>query len=180
MEKDNRDKGFSEYNPHKEESRERSIEREESRHNTLHTLHTLHSNKERRSNISIRMRKSIHETAMKYCALTNMTAGELYEESVILFMDINPPPVMRLNVIKQNHEPNSLKDKMLNAICVEDMQGVIPNLRRRHRENLDIPKSQLKYLMKLFEKCRKVEKPTKELNNLIEEALDYLPWLNES
>ena len=155
----------------KDLSEKENIGMNEYRCNVLHTLHTLH---EKRNVRSIRMRDSIHESVSRYCAFADITIGQFYEESAILFMDLNPVNGTVLNVEHPRKNGVSLKDRMLDMICVGELNDMIPSLRKTRERGYDIHKNLLEGMRKIFDKCYKINEPSDELSRLIEEALSYL------
>lgn len=152
-------------------SREEYIEREEKPCNALHTLHTLH---EKNDQIQVRMRKSLHRGFMKYCALTNMTAGQFYERAGVLYIDLNPPPAGNLLIISEPEQRTNLRDRMMNQMCVQELQGLVDSLDSYHAQSLPYPKKVMEGLCRVFDKSYKIVNPSDELNALVEEALKYV------
>lgn len=150
-----------------------SIERREEECSVAHTPHTLHNNKEQRHPINIRIRRSIHNIFMEYCG-TDMTAGQFYEEAGILFMDLNPKDRSIFIVEKPQRNNLSVKGRMLTMICTQELEDVIPVLKRLTDNGRKIHKNLLERLSKTFDKCYKINTPNAELKVLIEEALKYV------
>ena len=145
----------------------------EYRCSTPHTPHTLHSKGEKRTPINIRLRRSIHNAVMTYCG-NEVTAGQFYEEAAILFMDLNPKQEAFVVIERPYKNGVSLKDRMLDMICVGELTEIIPRLKHASEKGYNIHKNVLESMRKIFDKCYRVSEPSKELSSLIEEALSYI------
>lgn len=89
-------------------------------------------------------------------------------------MDLNPVDGTILVVEKNSLRDSSIKDRMLNMICIQELQEFVPVLKRSKEEGFKLHRVFLDRLRKTFDKCYKVGEPTEELNRLIEEALEYI------
>ena len=145
----------------------------EYRCSTPHTPHTLHSKEEKRHPINIRLRRSIHSAVMTYCG-NEVTAGQFYEEAAILFMDLNPKQEAFVVIERPHKNGVSLKDRMLDMICVGELSEIIPRLKFAKEKGYNIHKNVLESMRKIFDKCYRVSEPSVELSRLIEEALSYI------
>lgn len=157
--------------------KEENIEGVEDKCSAPHTPHTLHHyNKEdRREPINIRIRRAIHDQFMKYCALTDMTAGQFYEQAGILFMDLNPPPEPNLLIISKPKQKNtSIRDKVKSSILVKKLKPIVAAFRNLKQRGVEPPIALIENLDVMFKKYDKISHPTDELNTLIEEAIEYV------
>jgi len=160
-------------------SKEECIESIEERGYTCsapHTPHTLHhySDKEKRLPINIRLRRTIHDEFMRYCALSHITAGQFYENAGIFYMDLNPIPEGTVLVVSKPEKRNNLKDRTMILRCIQDLQKLIESLERYTSQRLPIPTNLMEKLCQIFDKYDKINNPSDELNGLIEEALRYV------
>lgn len=171
MKKDPQDK--SNY-PLRESLDREDIDIDKKRCHALHTLHTLHRKEEKRTQICVRMRKSIHDAVGKYCAIENMTIGQFYEEAGILFMDINPPTNAKLIVNKVEVSQTDLKERVLQQICMNEAETLADNLRKISNQGNGIHPNKLQSIYKFFKEYTKLSNPPDELNALVEEILSYV------
>ena len=89
-------------------------------------------------------------------------------------MDLNPVNGMFLVVEKRNARDPSIKDRVLNMVCIQELQELIPVLKRSQSDEFTLQSGFLEKLRKTFDKYYRVNSPTDTLNALIEEALKYI------
>jgi len=149
-------------------SGEEGIEKREDRCNALHTLHTLH---EKKDQVQIRMRKSLHKAFMKYCAITDMAAGQFYEQAGILFMDLNPPPEPNLLVVsKSKQHDQGFEDSLQEMIVVDELEELLGKLRL---VNGKIHRTRKKDFLGIVKEYKKVKTPSDNLQTLMREVKSY-------
>ena len=152
-----------------------SIEIEKNQCTVMGTVRTVHgSHKNKRSPTEIRMRKMIHKTFMKYCALAGMTGGEFYEKAGILYMDVNPVGNINIMVEFPVEKRRSSKDKISSLVCMRELSKLIPILCDNHNSEKEHHENLLEKLESACVKYEKIKNPTEELEELMSEALSYL------
>ena len=152
-----------------EDSPRESIEIDKKSYSTVHTVHTVHSNSEKRTSVQIRMRKSIHETASRYCAFARMNIGQFYEEAVILFMDLNPMDGTLL-IVERNERESCLDDQIEEVILIDEFEDAMRVLSPERKLHIN----KKKRLAKLLRRCQKLNQRGERLEELMKTAVSYL------
>jgi len=120
------------------------------------------------------MRRSIHRNAMKYCAMLDITAGQLYEESIIMFMDLNPVTGLDIVVERPSRATPSVVDKLSSLVCLQELSKLVLVLKQNHEEGRENHQNLLKKLKKTLSKYERIKHPTKELVGLVDEVFIYV------
>ena len=148
------------------------IDMDGKRCSVAHTTHTLHSNKENKTPINIRMRRTRHERNMKYCALAEMDAGTFYEKASSLYIQINPVDGMVLVVEKPSdtHRIRGFDDELQEMIVRDDLDTLLSKLKQ---VNGPLHISKKKQFLSVIKQYQKLNTPSDELRELMHEAKGY-------
>ena len=149
-------------------------EREENECSTPHTPHTLHT-KEKRQPINIRLRRSLHDVFMKYCAGEDMTAGQFYEEAAILFIDLNPVigSVFVFEKPERQTRNNGFEERMGELICIDELEDFVERIDKIKKSGVEIHRSNVKTLLKILKECNKISQRSQHLETLMNTAMNY-------
>ena len=149
-------------------------EREENVCSTPHTPHTLHT-KEKRQPINIRLRRSLHDVFMKYCAGADMTAGQFYEEAAILFIDLNPVigSIFVFEKPERQTRNNDFEERMGELICIDELEDFVERVDKIKNSGVEIHRSNVKTLLNILKECNKIKTRSERLETLMSKAMSY-------
>ena len=148
---------------------------EKDRCNVIYAYNALHSSDEKRRNHCIRLRPSIHHAVREYCHDARMNIGEMYENAAILFMELNPPQYgLAVSVTRNERKNSSIRDKIKSSLLIKKVTPILEAFRNLKQRDVEPPTALIEKLDDVFKKYDKISHPTEELNNLIEEAIEYV------
>ena len=104
-----------------------------------------------------------------------MTAGQLYEEAVILFMDLNPVIGSPLVIEKPEGRArnNDFEARMSELICIDEMEDFVERVDGIKRSGVEIHRSNIKKLLKILKECNKIKNRSQRLEALMDKAMSY-------
>lgn len=138
-------------------------------YSTVHTVHTVHS--EKRLPVEVRMRRSIHDVIRRYCGNADMTIGEFYERSAILYMDLNPVEFFGANIIIPDRRQQNIDDQLREIISVEELKDFIDKTAVL-KKPFHISKK--KEAISILKECSKINNRSEELETLIREVMNLI------
>ena len=162
---------FKEESPNTKKS---VLKRKENECSVTHTLHTLQGNQEKREPRSIRLRPTAYNFISNYARLSKMVVGDVVEQACFFYIDYYPVDGNVFIVENVVENGKSLKDRMLNHNCVTELKDALHKIRLTTKQGIPLHIKQRESLVKVFDKCYKIENPSDELSDLIEEALSYV------
>jgi len=146
--------------------------------NAYNAYNAYNDKMEKRLNHCIRLKPSIHRAVKNYCHDTRMNIGRFYEEAAITFFQINPPPETGslIMVVKEDeiHKNNSLEQSLSEIICIGDLEEWLDSVRPLKHQGIELHKSKIKTLRDIIRECKKLNTRSDKLEQLLEEALDYV------
>ena len=146
---------------------------ENNSYSTVRTVRTVHDN-EIRAPTEIRLRRSIHRAVKQYCVSEHINIGQLYEEAVILFMDLNPIDFNPINITKQERvTKSSIQSEMQEFVCLDDMREFVERLGRDDKTNNNLYKIRRIKFIELLKECNKVKIWGDELSALVMQARNH-------
>lgn len=89
-------------------------------------------------------------------------------------MDLNPLPDGAVLVVSKPEQRNNLRDRMMDRVCLQELQELLVLLERYNSQLLPVPKNIIERLCKTFDKIYKINNPSDELNELVERSLAYV------